>query len=189
MAHELVAHSSDFEPFVPSQPNDLLSEMNILGGLEDMTRQSVNSIGARAQLAQSQAAIQDLQAPLSAGPENQKPSSNLPTSKVAQAAARALASNHAHAQSQLPTHVPPPKPVFGTKRAEYRPALEDQSLVDALLSLHQAKTNSKAALQRTNSQFQPQAIPQVTASAKSFPMGSKRPPGVTQSVLSDKTRK
>lgn len=156
-ALQLITSSIEFEPFVPGQKKGMQENLALLGSLEAVTRESIEQIrgeklreaeaivhaaAKEAALSEARAAAasvaavraQNTQGPAipTAPRTNYQPES--PDSRMSQ---RGVA--------QRPSARPS---TFDSRNADYRPALKDPSLVEALLAL---RANGSAASQQAAS--------------------------------------
>ena len=160
LAKELVTCSREFEPFVPGNQRNVHETLALLGGLEGLARQTLKDIDDE-RIAKQQAALQAAQAEALSQIEAEADAQaaqlqakiDLHTQEIlkqSQAAQALRASQQKLAQTQTPSssrqmqnagQSHPQNSGFGSSHTQYRPALRDPSVIDALLALRASRVN------------------------------------------------
>ncbi len=159
LAKELVTCSREFEPFVPGNQRNVHETLALLGGLEGLARQTLKAIDDE-RIAKQQAGIQAAQAEalsiLEAEAETQaaqlQAKIDLHTQEIVKQtqAARALRAQQITATAAAAATAIPQAPSssrqnqnpnFGSSNTQYRPALRDPGVIDALLALRASRVN------------------------------------------------
>lgn len=151
IARELLTAVPAVERFRTLGRNPVDDSLRLLGGLAELARESI------------------------------APAPPVAPALAAQAQPVRQTSVPAHAQSQLQPkpHSRPEARAYGTQRGEYRPALRDPSIVDALLALNRVTpTRAQPGPGRSPSgDFAAIEVPLVDASPKPIPPGTRHSPG------------
>ncbi len=152
LAKELVTCSREFEPFVPGNQRNVHETLALLGGLEGLARQTLKDIDDE-RIAKQQAALQAAQAEALSQIEAEADAQaaqlqakiDLHTQEIlkqSQAAQALRASQQKLAQTQTPSSSRQMQNSgFGSSHTQYRPALRDPSVIDALLALRASRVN------------------------------------------------
>ena len=137
-AADLITPSPQFErSFVRTLPNPI-EALTMLGSLEQVTRESLQSINKE---------------------RDEKP-------------------------VKAASPVQPTPVLYQTTRPEYQSAIQDRSLVEALLEFHRsASPETIPAAPKVASGFAAAQIPEVTANPKPSPLAFRKTPGTTQAIL------
>lgn len=126
LARELIHCSSEFEPFVPGHRLGTQEALALLGGLESVARKSLGRVSPEAPSANAAPQAKpepQIKTPIQAPPANPAPRATAPSQQAARQASRTR---------------------FDTRNAQYKPALRDPTVIEALLKLRNNRAQSAA---------------------------------------------
>ncbi|MCM2321700.1 MAG: hypothetical protein NDJ90_00380 [Oligoflexia bacterium] len=154
LAHSLLSRSKSLEQELASNTRSMQESLQLLGSLASVAQQSLRPLTAAAPNAVSAAS-------------------------PGAASAQGLAGTTPQSRATAQTAPSAPRPTPVTAHAEYKPALKDQSVIDALLEFHRSAIERPA---RPLSSFAPPLVPEVEAKPKQTP-SFRKGPGVSYPIL------